>query len=64
MDVTEQERQLIEIIREWDKKANCELQIETVDGIWDIALKELGKDRGARGTGASFNTAWDNMIRD
>ena len=61
MDITEQERQMIEMLREWDKSENYQLQIEIVEGAWDIALKEIGTPRGARGTGDSFNSAWDNM---
>jgi len=60
MDVTVQERQLIEDLRQWGK-VNYRLQIEIVDGVWDVAVRELGTKRAARGTGATFDDAWDGM---
>lgn len=61
MDITEQEQQMLELLREWNKSKNYQLQIEIVDGVWDIAMKELGTQSAARGTGESFKAAWDNM---
>ena len=61
MDITEQEQQMLELLREWNKSRNYHLQIEIVDGVWDIAMKELGTQSASRGMGESFNAAWDNM---
>lgn len=53
---------MLELLRQWSKSKNYQLQIEIVDGVWDIAMKELGTPQStARGTGESFNAAWDNM---
>jgi hypothetical protein len=60
-DLSKQEQQMIEIIRKWTGK-NRQLKIEIVDGAWDITLKEIGtKSWAARGTGATFDAAWDNI---
>jgi hypothetical protein len=64
MDVTEQERQMIEILREWAGEDEYRLSIERQGGAWDITLSGTikGKRRGrARGTGATFDRAWDSM---
>jgi hypothetical protein len=71
-DLTEQEIQLLHMLRQWDAKESYRLQIETVDGAWDITLRELDTvdasgnrvpiKRGARGTGSNFAQAWDNMV--
>jgi hypothetical protein len=34
MDITEQERQMIEILREWNKTKNYQLQIEIKPQVW------------------------------
>jgi hypothetical protein len=42
------------------------LQIEFHEGVWDITLSSVTHDRrrlGARGTGASFDQAWNSMGR-
>jgi len=59
LKLSEEETQLIEILREWDGDDAYQLIIERRDGAWDLSMKELG--RGARGTGATFDAAWDNM---
>ena len=59
LELSEEETQLIEILREWDGDDAYQLIIE--DGAWDLSMKELGTSRGARGTGATFDAAWDNM---
>jgi hypothetical protein len=69
MELTEQERQLIEVIRAnaTDGDRFC-LIIERQWGAWEvtisgpnplIARKVIG--RTARGTGTSFESAWDDM---
>jgi len=45
----------------WDGEDAYQVIIERRDGAWDISMKELGTTRGARGTGATFDAAWDNM---
>lgn len=62
IELTDQERQMIEILREWDvSSGNFTLSIERHDGVWDVALNELGTKKGARGAGENFDIAWDNM---
>jgi hypothetical protein len=61
LELSEEETQLIEILREWDGDDAYQLIIERRDGAWDLSMKELGTSRGARGTGATFDAAWDNM---
>jgi hypothetical protein len=63
---TEQELQMIEVIRE--AKNGFRLVVEQQDDSWDItltaALKTLsgeGKVCRARGTGSSFERAWDDV---
>ena len=34
MDITEQEQQMLQLLREWNKSRNYQLQIEIVDGVW------------------------------
>ena len=36
--------------------------IEHIQGAWDVTIEEPGTKRIARGTGATFDEAWDNMI--
>jgi hypothetical protein len=62
--LTEQELQLIEMLREWGGKENYRMVIEVRDGGWDAAISRdpHGQNARARGTGNSFNEAWDNMI--
>lgn len=63
MDVTLQEQQMIQILREWSGKDDYSLQIEYRDGAWDITLSSVlnKKNKTARGTGASFDVAWDQI---
>jgi hypothetical protein len=68
MDITDQERQVIEILREQQSGPdnNFRLTIEHVDGAWEIAMSitfHEAPDRAkrVRGVGASFDQAWDNM---
>jgi hypothetical protein len=60
---TEQERQLIEILREWSDSDDVRLELEYKDGVWEIILSRAPHDSGhtARGTGATFAQAWDNV---
>jgi len=64
IDLSEQESQLIEILREWSggDAHTHRLTIERRDGAWDITLEQLSAPPGAaRGTGATFDTAWDSL---
>jgi hypothetical protein len=61
LELSAQESQLIGILREWDGKDAYQIVIERREGAWDIILKEFGTNRGARGTGATFDAAWDDM---
>jgi hypothetical protein len=58
--VTEAERQMIEILREWQNGSNYRLVIE-FGGGWEIDLSEPGTNRAARGVGETFNQAWERM---
>jgi hypothetical protein len=69
LDLSEQESQLIEICREWHGTDAYRLTIERRDGAWNVSLKQLGgppDDRGtrgaSRGTGATFDAAWHDMV--
>src|SRR5215831_4870056 len=48
LELSEEETQLIEILREWDGDDAYQLIIERRDGAWDLSMKELGTSRGAR----------------
>jgi hypothetical protein len=71
MEFTEQETQLIATLREAQVGAASEdfsLLIERRQGAWDIALSSVivekslkAKTHKARGTGATFSQAWDEM---
>ena len=71
MVFTEQETQLVATLREAQGGAAGEdfsLLIERRQGAWDIALSSAivgktlkAKTHKARGTGATFNQAWDEM---
>ena len=63
-ELTESERQLIEIIRQQENdKTDFRLVIECVDRAWEIAMSISPHDEshGARGVGKTFNQAWDDM---
>ena len=60
-----QERQLLECLR--DQKGNpgsdFRLLVQIQDGAWDVTLSVAPHDvlNGARGTGSTFNEAWENL---
>jgi hypothetical protein len=60
MELKEQERQLIDMLREWDQLGDYRLTIEQ-HGEWDVALQQQGTKRMVRGTGPTFAEAWDRM---
>jgi hypothetical protein len=65
MDGSEQERQLLGVLRDHDADAASEfrLLVQKQDGAWDVTLSVASHDElnTSRGTGSTFNNAWDNM---
>ena len=61
LDLTAQERQLIECLRQqpaaWAGSFSISIRLE--DGAWEIEMRS-GKIEG-RGVGASFGAAWDGI---
>jgi hypothetical protein len=68
VEITPQENQMIDILRGSTDTTEFRLVIERRDGAWDIDMSARGmvglpssKECGARGVGATFDAAWDNM---
>ena len=63
METTEQEQQMVEVVREHKAHADFRLLVERQDGAWDVTLSIEPHDElnTSRGTGATFNDAWGNM---
>ena len=65
MKATEQERQMVEVVRDHrvDASSDFRLLVQRQDGAWDVTLSIAPHDElnTSRGTGATFNDAWDNM---
>jgi hypothetical protein len=62
-EITEQEQQFLEGLRDKSKRSyDVRVVIEHIQGAWDVTIEEPGTKRIARGTGATFDEAWDNMI--
>jgi hypothetical protein len=64
MKLTQQEEQLIEVIRENANDEGFRLLLERQNGVWEVtprAPPRRGKLGSARGVGTSFTAAWDNM---
>jgi hypothetical protein len=63
METTEQEQQMVEVVRERKAHADFRLLVERQDGAWDVTLSIEPHDElnTSRGTGATFNDAWGNM---
>jgi hypothetical protein len=65
MEASKQERQLLEMMREWIGDNEYRVEIKCARGAWEIEL--LSASRGgknqkwARGFGSTFGEAWDNM---
>ena len=58
-----EEEELILMLREWeDKTTNYRLHIEMLDGAWDITMGEVDSNRITRGTGNTFEAAWNTMV--
>jgi hypothetical protein len=65
MKATEQERQMLEAIRDHGlgTASDFRLLVQRQDGAWDVTLSIAPHDEldTSRGTGATFNDAWDNL---
>ena len=65
MEGSEQERQLLDVLRDHDGDAASEfrLLVQKQGGAWDVSLSIAPPDElnTSRGTGSTFNDAWDNM---
>ena len=65
MEGSEQERKLLEVLRDHDGGAASEfrLLVQKQDGAWDVTLSIAPHDElnTLRGTGSTFNDACDNM---
>ena len=60
MEGSEQERQLLEALRDHGADATSEFRLLV---HWDVTLSIAPHDElyTSRGTGSTFNDAWDNM---
>jgi hypothetical protein len=65
MKLTEQEQDLIEVIRENASDDGFRLVLERQSGAWEVTftapIKGPRKLATVRGVGTSFAAAWDNM---
>lgn len=59
MVLTEQEHQLIEYIRRLKDPDEFSITVSRGNGAWEIGMS-AGKMK-ARGVGATFDAAWDNV---
>jgi hypothetical protein len=59
--LTDEEWEMVGIIRENAGINGFRLQIERRDDAWEIELKSGRVPYPARGTGADFNQAWGNI---
>jgi hypothetical protein len=62
-EITEPEMQLITALREAERNAELKLAIEYGAGVWDVLMSIAPHDarHSGRGTGASFDSAWDDI---
>jgi hypothetical protein len=66
MELTNQEYEMIELLREWSDKDSYALTIEVRDGAWEIAFSGPHPTTTtgmatARGIGKTFSEAWDDV---
>ena len=55
---------MLEVLRDHDSDAASEfrLLVQKQDGAWDVTFRlHLTMSSTSRGTGSTFNDAWDNM---
>jgi hypothetical protein len=60
--LTDEEWEMIEIIRENRQEDGFRLLIERKEDAWEIELGSKRVPYPERGTGADFNKAWSNVI--
>ena len=60
MDLSQAERQLIEIIRHQDAQ-NFTITIHVDNDRFDIRLEDHDLGKSSAGSGADFDAAWDNV---
>ena len=62
IEPTEQEKQMISILREWGGTEHYRMVIECNDGAWEIVIAAPSHESlVSRGVGATFDDAWDAM---
>jgi hypothetical protein len=69
LEPSEQELQMLEMMREWSGKDEFRVVIEFKDGAWETSLTGIlvGRVSGvpkkmtSRGVGRTFDDAWNNM---
>jgi hypothetical protein len=61
--LSDQEKQMLDVLHEWPEHPYARLLIELRDGGWKIAMTVTikGEQHSAHGVGPSFNEAWHNM---
>ena len=62
MELTDAERQFIEIMRDHDAREDLNVEVKTTSGAWDVSISAVTnrKRLTARGVGRTFGEAWDN----
>jgi hypothetical protein len=63
MELTKQESQLLEMIRELDEGEQLRLLVARRNGQWEVIVSAPPVVRhNARGVGPTFDAAWDNLV--
>lgn len=60
MELSNAERQLIELVRGEDDEGPFTLVISFADGHWVVEVRSPGR-HGAQGDGATFSEAWERQ---
>lgn len=60
MELSDQERDFIEMLRTFEVMDPYRVEIAYIDGAWDVTVIDVGENQGARGTGYTFDEAWAN----
>ena len=61
MELTDAERELIELLRREDETGSWALTVSHQPGHWVVAIKSPGFN-GAQGDGSTFSEAWERQI--
>ena len=61
MELSQAERQLIEILRHQDAQ-NFTLTVHVDNDRFDIRLEDHDLGKSSTGSGPDFDTAWDNVL--